>query len=96
MKKHAFSASSIAMILLVGCSSAAPVPSAGGPVDPTDPCGAQGYTSLLGASLAAVTLPVDLNDRVTRPGDAVTMDYDPTRLNIELDADGTIVGLSCG
>jgi len=64
--------------------------------DPTDPCGAKGYSSLLGSPLAAVTLPADLNDRVIRPGDAVTLDYDPTRLNLELDASGIIVGLSCG
>lgn len=65
-------------------------------VDPTDPCGAQGYTGLLGSSLAAVTLPADLNDRVLRPGDAATTDYDPSRLNIELDETDTIIGLSCG
>lgn len=64
--------------------------------DPTDPCGAKGYSALLGAPLAAVTLPADLNDRVLRPGDAATTDYIPDRLNIELDENGTIVGLSCG
>jgi len=68
----------------------------GDAADPTDPCGAKGYTSLLGASLAAVTLPADLNDRVIRPGEVRTQDFDASRLNIEVTEDGTIIGLSCG
>jgi hypothetical protein len=34
--------------------------------------------------------------RVIRPGRPVTMDYNPLRLNVLLDADDRIVGLSCG
>jgi len=64
--------------------------------DPTDPCGAKGYTQLLGTSLAAATLPADLNDRVIRPGEAQTQDFDPSRLNIEVNEAGMIIGLSCG
>lgn len=79
---------------LAGCS-AIPVGSAE-PVDPTDPCGAQSYTSFLGSNIAAITLPADLNDRVVGPDAAVTQDYDPSRLNIETTADGLIIGLSCG
>jgi hypothetical protein len=79
---------------LAGCT-AIPAGSAD-PVDPTDPCGAQGHTTLLGSNIAAVTLPTDLNDRVVGPDSAVTQDYDPSRLNIETTADGLIVGLSCG
>lgn len=92
------------MVLTSGCSR---LPDVGGllpgrsdtgdaTVDPTDPCGAQNFTALLGSPLAAVTLPADLNDRVLRPGDLATTDYDPSRLNIELDDGGTIIGLSCG
>ncbi|MBM2575451.1 hypothetical protein JQC91_03965 [Jannaschia sp. Os4] len=61
-----------------------------------DPCGAVAYAGLVGSPLAAVTLPAGLNDRVVGPDTAVTMDLDPTRLNIEVDASGTITGLSCG
>lgn len=81
--------------LLPGAVSADPAP-AETPVDPTDPCGAQGYTALLGSNLAAVTLPAGLNSRVLRPDQAATTDYIPARLNVEVDADGTIIGLSCG
>lgn len=34
--------------------------------------------------------------RWIRPGDAVTMDYRPDRLNIELGAQGKIAALRCG
>lgn len=34
--------------------------------------------------------------RVVRPGDAVTMDYSPERLNIHLDEKGTIIEFRCG
>ena len=34
--------------------------------------------------------------RVIAPGDAVTMDYRPDRLNIETDAEGRVVRLKCG
>ena len=34
--------------------------------------------------------------RVIAPGDGVTMDYRPDRLNIETDAGGRVVRLRCG
>jgi hypothetical protein len=34
--------------------------------------------------------------RVIRPGDAVTMDWRPERLNLELDAAGRVSGARCG
>lgn len=36
------------------------------------------------------------NVRVLRPGDAMTMDYDPTRLNLDIDATGVVQRASCG
>ncbi|WP_167766890.1 I78 family peptidase inhibitor [Jannaschia formosa] len=61
-----------------------------------DPCGAEQYRSLVGANIAAVSLPASLNDRVIGPDTAVTMDFVPTRLNIEIDEDGEIQRLYCG
>ena len=65
-------------------------------VDPTDPCNAKAYSQLLGASIAATTLPDSLNHRVLAADGVATTDYDPTRLNFELDGNSTIIGLSCG
>ncbi|WP_462378972.1 I78 family peptidase inhibitor [Pseudomonas sp. Marseille-QA0892] len=36
------------------------------------------------------------NVRVLRPGDAMTMDYDSTRLNLDTDAAGVAQRASCG
>ena len=64
--------------------------------DPQDVCGASGYQSLVGANIAVVSLPADLNDRVIRPGDAVTMDFNPERINFRLDDTGRIIAIDCG
>lgn len=61
-----------------------------------DACGAVQYRSLVGANIAAVSLPAALDDRVIGPDTAVTMDFVPTRLNIEIDGDGEILRLYCG
>ena len=34
--------------------------------------------------------------RVTAPNQAVTLEYNPRRLNIDIDEDDTIIRLSCG
>jgi hypothetical protein len=91
MKNSLFPMLIVSLALVSGCAK-----STNGDVDETDPCGAQGHTALLGSNIAAVTLPADLNDRVIGPNDAVTADFSPQRLNIETDADGLIIGLSCG
>lgn len=60
-------------------------------------CGAAGMQDLLDrdkAVLAAMTLPV--GTRVIEPGTAVTEDYRADRLNIDVDASGTITGVWCG
>ncbi len=59
-------------------------------------CGAEGYQSLVGAKLAAVTMPADLNARIIKPGQAVTLDFRPDRINFELDARGVIRRVYCG
>lgn len=37
----------------------------------------------------------DRPTRIIRPGMAVTMDYSPDRVNIEIDESGTITGVRC-
>ncbi|MEJ6394255.1 I78 family peptidase inhibitor [Gymnodinialimonas sp. 2305UL16-5] len=61
-----------------------------------DTCNSAGYSSLVGSNIAAVTLPADLNMRIIGPDDLVTTDFAPERLNIEVDATGTIQRLTCG
>ncbi|SEN31767.1 Peptidase inhibitor I78 family protein [Loktanella fryxellensis] len=81
--------------LLAACTpvpGTTPIPAPGGP----DTCGAADYADLVGLSLAATTLPVGLNMRVTQPGDMVTMDFAPDRLNIRVDEAGLITSVTCG
>lgn len=59
-------------------------------------CDLTSYASLRGLSIAAVTLPADPKIRVIMPDDIVTMDFVPDRVNILVDAQGTIDEISCG
>lgn len=62
-----------------------------------DACGAAALQGLAGQDrsvLAAMTLPNPT--RVIEPGMAVTMDYNPARLNIWLDEGGRIDKIMCG
>lgn len=80
----------VAALVVAGCD--------GGAIQagPEDACNAGGYAGLVGSDLAAVTLPAALNDRVLGPGDVATLDYDPTRLNIRVDAENRVLSLDCG
>lgn len=73
-------------LLLVGCVMPEP-----------DTCGRKAYAELIGQPetvLEGVAFAGPV--RVIRPGQPVTMDLVPARLNIALDADDIIAGLSCG
>lgn len=66
-------------------------------VPPENACGAAELSGLAGQNrkvLEAMKFKGPV--RVIEPGMAVTMDYHPQRLNIELDGKGTITRLSCG
>lgn len=88
-----------ALALALGaCTGTAP-PS-GGPLPlpaAPDTCGLADVAGLVGQ--AASRLPGEggwKNVRMIRPGQAVTMDYSPTRLNVELDGADRILRMSCG
>lgn len=79
--------------LCLALAACVPAPDLPGP----NACGADGMQDLPGKDrgvLAAMTLPA--GTRVITPGMAVTEDYRPARLNIDLDARGRITGVWCG
>jgi len=85
------------LIALSACAE--PVPGPVNPVPPAaeDTCGAAGLASLIGQPVSQFNRQARQGPaRVIRPGQPVTMDYNPLRLNVLLDADDRIVGLSCG
>lgn len=83
-----------ALLLLAACE---PLPPGGPSLPPDDACGASGLQDLVGQStsvLAAMTFPAPM--RVIKPGMAVTMDYSPERLNLDVDAAEIITRVYCG
>ncbi|MPS70757.1 I78 family peptidase inhibitor [Novosphingobium aerophilum] len=64
-------------------------------------CGAEQFASYVGQPasdevIAAITASRgDKPMRVIRPGSAVTMDYRPDRLNVQVGDDGKIKGFTC-
>lgn len=86
------------LLLLAACQppppAATPVP---GLPDVSGTCGAAALQSLVGQSarvLAAMKFAA--STRIIRPGDGVTMDYSPDRVNIEIDLHETIAAVRCG
>lgn len=86
-------------LLMAACAPTPPV--AGAPMDnPGDlagDCGAEKFQRLIGQSRAMLdeaALPKP--HRIIAHDAMVTMDYAPTRLNIQLDQDGRVARVFCG
>lgn len=79
-------------LVLSGCLTVMPG------IDPgRDACGANALQSLVGQPAAVLeTIKFGVTTRVIRPGMAVTMDYSPSRLNIEIDDAEVISRVTCG
>ena len=85
------SAATACLCLLTACQAAAP------PRPDLPSCGAARLSGWLGqpvASLDEQYLPQTV--RLIRPGDAVTEDHNPGRLNVYLDASDRVVQFRCG
>ena len=83
----------IALIVLAGCTAADP------PLPPQleDTCGATAFATLIGQNATALERVLLLGPvRVIRPGDAVTMDFRPDRVNFKIDDNETIQAIDCG
>jgi hypothetical protein len=79
----------------------APDPAAAPPPAPTDPaadtCNMAQYAVLVGKPATDPTVPAaSATIRIIRPGDQVTMDHQPTRVNIEIGASGMVTAVRCG
>ncbi|OOY05499.1 I78 family peptidase inhibitor [Thioclava sp. F28-4] len=72
----------------------------GGPPGPGAPragtCPPPGLAALEGRPESVLAeLPLARPHRIIHPGDAVTMDYAPDRVNFEIDENGTIAAVRC-
>ena len=90
--KHAVIAG-CALGLLVACLPIEPDASAGPDLAT---CGADALQGLVGQPASVLqTMRFGQETRIIRPGMAVTMDYRPDRLNIEIDRSERIVRVHC-
>ena len=86
----------LAGLLVAGCgATVAPItgnsPTKAGP----DTCNAAAHQGLIGLD-AASSLALPEPKRLIGPTDAVTADFNPARLNVQLDEIDNIVAISCG
>ncbi|MBB5189627.1 hypothetical protein HNQ50_000337 [Silvimonas terrae] len=93
---------SLALLVVSGCTSnKGPAAAPAGP-EPQAHCNADAVQARVGQradpdQLDAIRQQADARVlRVIKPGDAVTMDYNVTRLNLEVDDAGVIKKASCG
>jgi hypothetical protein len=81
----------LAVTLLVSaCSTADPYTVSATRCDPAQ------HRALIGRNIGETFLPRGLRVREISPGQMVTQDFDPARLNIFMDAKGWIARVSCG
>ncbi len=59
-------------------------------------CDLSQHQQLVGMNIGEVYLPPQLHRREINPGQLVTMEYQPGRLNIFLDPKGWITKVTCG
>lgn len=59
-------------------------------------CDLRQHQQLVGMNIGEVYLPPQLHYREINPGQVVTFDYQPRRLNIFLDPKGWITKVTCG
>jgi hypothetical protein len=73
-------------------------PPAPTPTDPAaDTCNMAQYSALIGKPATDPGVPAaGATVRLIRPGTQVTMDFQPTRLNIDINAEGVITAIRCG
>ena len=87
-------------LCLFGLSACVPVaaaPPVAPPAEMPDTCGAALRAGYVGQPITALVMDRQAGGvRIIRPGDAVTEDYSPARLNVDLDASDTITRLWCG
>lgn len=85
------------VLLLSACDATVPVPNGPPTPEPSqDTCNASQYSALIGQDATALERVLILSQvRVIRPGQAVTMDFRPERINFNVDGANRITSISC-
>lgn len=78
-------------LLLAACAGASPPP------PPPDTCGSAAHLPLIGQDARALERVLILRMvRIIHPDDAVTLDFQPDRINFFITPDGMIGNIRCG
>ena len=86
----------LAAVFLAACSpQQTNGPSAKASSGGADTCNAASYAGMIGQD-AVVALSIPDPKRQYRLGDPVTLDFNPARVNVELDDTDVIVAIKCG
>ena len=90
------SATIITFSLLAACKAGG-VPSQTPPQPDTDPCGSKPLQHLIGGDAGQIEL-MEFSDpvRIIQWNSAVTMDFNPNRLNVVVDQDSKVGRIYCG
>lgn len=83
----------LAGVVLAGCGAATAPVERGAPA--ADTCNAASHQGLIGRD-AASSLALPEPKRLYGPNDVVTTDFNPARLNVQLDGIDNIVAITCG
>ncbi|MEN8919220.1 MAG: I78 family peptidase inhibitor [Octadecabacter sp.] len=85
------------IMFLAACEAASPPPPANPmPAPAEDTCNASAYSNLIGQDVTALERVMLLGQvRVIRPGQAVTMDYRPNRINFNVGEGNRITSIHC-
>lgn len=98
--------SAFALTLTLAASACAPISAPGmaaaPPPPPAGPCNADAARWAIGRAVDQELINRVIHDtgsrtaRVIEPGQAVTMDFNPERVSIDVNERGAIVGIRCG
>lgn len=79
------------LVLLAACTSNE-IPTR----DPVPSCGAVGYSAFIGGPVAALEAQeLPRSARILRPDQAITLDFSPDRLTIDVDQSGRVSSITC-
>ena len=85
----------LSALILAGCAPE-PAPTPELPPEDTDACGASDRQEFVGKPVSEALLPFGTLLRVIGPNEAVTQDFRPERLNVQVDTVGKIERIWCG
>ncbi|WP_339526475.1 I78 family peptidase inhibitor [Pseudomonas sp. EA_35y_Pfl2_R111] len=100
MSARLFPIGLLLLVALTGCGSRDTASEQA--AEPPSECTAEAVQTMLGQFASAETVEQTRRQagaekvRVLAPGDAATMDYNPQRLNIDIDESEAIIRLTCG